>query len=302
MFEKQAVREGMKVRARDGEDLGKIVSVSSTGIVIEKGFFFPRDYEVPMHLLSDVRDDELWLSCTKEDLKVEGALTGGAARTSELRSPEAGTREEGRMQLSEEELEARKHVRDRGEVRVTKEVVTEHKQLDVPVMHEEVRVERIPASGTEHTATGAFEEKTISVPVRDEEVEVVKRPRVREEVRVSKTSRVQEQRVSGDVRREEARIEGEGDLERDPLSPRRDPAERGRPGPAVAREGGERPAAPREARPPRRRRPGAATGARPRAERPSAPRRGRAPPALRPPRASPRSTLRPNRAGRWRGP
>ncbi|WP_242371739.1 MULTISPECIES: YsnF/AvaK domain-containing protein [Anaeromyxobacter] len=226
MFEKQAVREGMKVRARDGEDLGKIVSVSSTGIVIEKGFFFPRDYEVPMHLLSDVRDDELWLSCTKEDLKVEGALTGGAATTSELRSPEAGTREEGRMQLSEEELEARKHVRDRGEVRVTKEVVTEHKQLDVPVMHEEVRVERIPASGTEHTATGAFEEKTISVPVRDEEVEVVKRPRVREEVRVSKTSRVQEQRVSGDVRREEARIEGEGDLERDPLSPRRDPDER----------------------------------------------------------------------------
>jgi uncharacterized protein (TIGR02271 family) len=94
-------------------------------------------------------------------------------------------------------------------VAVRKEVVTEHRQIDVPVTKEEVHVERIPASGAT-PAPGGFEEKEIRVPVREEEVEVTKRPRVREEVRVSKTARQEERRVEGDVRREEARIEGQG--------------------------------------------------------------------------------------------
>ena len=116
------------------------------------------------------------------------------------------TSSEARLTLSDEELEARKTTHEAGQVRVRKEVHTETRQVNIPVMREEVHVERVPASASTASDPGAdaFREKTISVPVREEEVEVVKKPRVREEVRVSKTPRVEERRVEGEVRSEDA--------------------------------------------------------------------------------------------------
>jgi uncharacterized protein (TIGR02271 family) len=222
------LRDGMKVRTSDGHDLGKIIRLDSGILVIEKGFFFPKDYEVPISMVSAVRDGEAHLSISKEAIEREGGLpdaTAGAAAGgagwqgrddagwSELthRPPGAaatGATEETRVPLAEEELEATKRMRDAGEVRVRKDVVTEHKSVDVPVTREEVHVERVPASASDQPiGRDAFDEKTVVVPVREEEVEITKRPRVREEVRVSKTSRTVEQRADADVRREEARVD-----------------------------------------------------------------------------------------------
>lgn len=50
------------------------------------------------------------------------------------------------MQLREEELRARKHEVETGEVRARKEIVTETKTLEVPVQREAVVIERRPAS------------------------------------------------------------------------------------------------------------------------------------------------------------
>ena len=51
------------------------------------------------------------------------------------------------VQLREEELRARKQEAKVGEVRVRKDVHTEHKTFDVPVSKEEVVIERHPVSG-----------------------------------------------------------------------------------------------------------------------------------------------------------
>jgi uncharacterized protein (TIGR02271 family) len=225
------LRDGMKVRTRDGHELGKIIRSDAQVLLIEKGFFFPKDYEVPISLVSEVRDGEAWLSATRDELTLEGgqASLGGTAGEERLedrgerwRGDSPGGAEEQRLTLSEEELQARKRVRDTGEVRVTKDVVTERRQVDVPVMREEVHVERVPASASSEVAPDAFREETISVPVREEEVEVTKRPRVREEVRVSKTPHVEERRVEGEVRREEARVERTDDDERGRIGGRDD--------------------------------------------------------------------------------
>lgn len=218
-METGALRSGMKVRSSDGESLGKIIRVEAGTFVVEKGFFFPKDYAVSNALVREVRDDECWLTISKGELErerdgqalheagreagAEGRLGGMAS----LRDEGAAGQERQQLTLSEEELEARKRVREAGEVTVRKEVVTEHRQLDVPVMKEEVHVERTPATSASAPEGEAFREETLRVPVREEELEVTKRPRVREEVRVTKTARQQERRVEGDVRREEARIE-----------------------------------------------------------------------------------------------
>lgn len=215
---------GMKVMSSDGESLGKIIRIEPGTFVVEKGFFFPKDYAVPRSLVREVRDDACWLAISKEELEreregagfqgtgreagPEGTL-GGMGALQEDRDLGRGARGEGeeRLTLSEEELEARKRVREAGAVTVRKEVVTEHRQIDVPITKEEVHVERVPASSAAAPEGEAFREETIRVPVREEEVEVTKRPRVREEVRVTRTARQQEQRVEGDVRREEARVD-----------------------------------------------------------------------------------------------
>jgi len=93
-------------------------------------------------------------------------------------------------------------------------VITENREVAVPVTREEVRVERVPVEGNRPAGDAAFQEGTVSVSVsmREEEVEIRKRPMVKEEVRVSRSRRHEERRA--EVRREEARIDEQGELER----------------------------------------------------------------------------------------
>ncbi len=51
------------------------------------------------------------------------------------------------IQLRKEQLQANKHVVERGEVGLRKEVVSEQQTLNVPVTHEEVYIERRPGLG-----------------------------------------------------------------------------------------------------------------------------------------------------------
>src|SRR5207302_270260 len=83
------------------------------------------------------RKDEAW-----EILRRHGAYNKAhpsAAAEYRVTSPAGRT-----MQLKEEELKVDKAPVQTGEVEVRKEVVTEHRQISVPVEREEVVIERRP--------------------------------------------------------------------------------------------------------------------------------------------------------------
>jgi uncharacterized protein (TIGR02271 family) len=217
------VREGMIVRAMDGEKLGKVISCQDSEFIIEKGFFFPKDY-VARYEDAESRDGELLLRQSAAELRELGESgvrasaaapqPGGSripAGTAGSRIP-AGAKEEVKVPLVEEELAAEKRTKETGQVRVRKDVTTEQKEVTVPVTKEEVRVERVPAGGEARPGDTSFQKGTVTVPVREEEVEVRKRPIVREEVRVSKTPEQVERRAGAEVRKESADIEKEGDI------------------------------------------------------------------------------------------
>ena len=117
------------------------------------------------------------------------------------------------MRLREEELDIEKQRVQAGEVRLRKEVVTEQRQVDVPVTREEVVLERHPVSGdAARTAAGDLAEgEEVRIPIMEEEVRVEKRPVVKEEVSLGKRQVTGTERVNETLRREEARIETEGD-------------------------------------------------------------------------------------------
>jgi uncharacterized protein (TIGR02271 family) len=112
-----------------------------------------------------------------------------------------------RVQRSEEELAAGTREREAGQLKVRKRVRTDREQIEVPTRHEEVSVERVPASG-EATEAEIGEDEVV-VPVTEEEVVVGKRAVAKEEVRIRKDVVEDTETVEEDVRREEIEVEDE---------------------------------------------------------------------------------------------
>jgi uncharacterized protein (TIGR02271 family) len=119
------------------------------------------------------------------------------------------TDEERTIRLREERLQAEKQRLQTGEVRVHKEVVTEQRNIEVPVTREEVVIEYHPVA--EHAAeTPISEGETIRVPVSEEQVHITKTPVETGEVTIGKREVEETKQYTGTVRREEARLEQEG--------------------------------------------------------------------------------------------
>jgi len=110
-----------------------------------------------------------------------------------------------RVQRTEEELAAGTREREAGQLKVRKRVRTDRETIEVPTRHEEVSVERVPASG-EATEAEIGEDEVV-VPVTEEEVVVGKRAVAKEEVRIRKDVVSDTETVEEDVRREEIEVE-----------------------------------------------------------------------------------------------
>ena len=73
--------ENMKVRTRDGVELGTIIRLDAEGILVEKGLSLLGDYLVPVELVSEVRDGAAYLSFTHAELPLTREGLEIAART-----------------------------------------------------------------------------------------------------------------------------------------------------------------------------------------------------------------------------
>ncbi len=116
------------------------------------------------------------------------------------------------IRLHEERLNVSKERVQTGEVGVRKEVHTERRQVTVPVEREEVVIERRKVVG--HVPAGAIDARAeeIRIPVREEKVHVTKEAVVTEEVSVGKRKVTDQKTVTGDVRREELKVEETGNV------------------------------------------------------------------------------------------
>ena len=121
-----------------------------------------------------------------------------------------GFEDQEHIELREEELRVEKDRVEAGEVRLRKEVVEENKTIDVPVMREEVVVEKRSVGGRRPASGQVGEDEEISVPVMEEQIQVEKTPVVREEVSLKKQQVQGTRQVSDTVKREEAWVDTTG--------------------------------------------------------------------------------------------
>jgi len=221
---------GAEVFGADGDKVGTVAAVYPGYIVVEKGFFFPTDYYIPMSAVASYDNDQVYLNVAKDaalnsgwdaqptDLEAasyDASLGSGVADGDRafldfdrLAAARVESDEEIRIPVMEEELTATVRGQEAGAVRIEKDVVAEERTLDVPVTEERVRVERRvvdrPVSAAD---VDAFEETVIEVPLRTETVDVQKQARVAEEVVVSKEAVQRTEQVRDTVRKEEVFVD-----------------------------------------------------------------------------------------------
>jgi uncharacterized protein (TIGR02271 family) len=226
------INVGDDVYGSDGDKVGTVAEVQSTYIVVEKGFFFPTDYYVPLSAVSSASDGQISLNVSKDAAlnsgwdtvpevtamgatdtetiysDVAGSTSDRGSGRAEVGAYEVAAEDELRIPVMEEELTATVRQQEAGAVRIEKDVVAEERTLDVPVTEERIRVERRvvdrPATGVD---ASAFEETVIDVPLRSETVDIQKEARVTGEVVVSKEAVERTERVSDTVRREEVYVD-----------------------------------------------------------------------------------------------
>ena len=222
-WSRNEVRAGMAVTSTKGERLGNVIRTGAETFVVEKGVFFPKDYELRYDHITALSSDQISYSLSDVDSRF-GAVaestraTAAPAVASAVAPPpppaptrrptaSAAAGEEVRIPLMEEEIGIQKVARETGHVRIKKTVKTEEKHFNVPVTREDVVIERVSASGEEVASELAFQEQTLDLPLHEEEVQVTKRTRVREQIVVHPVVQAVEKEASASLRHEEAEIE-----------------------------------------------------------------------------------------------
>jgi stress response protein YsnF len=150
----------------------------------------------------DIDSDEIDRE-TENELYAYYGLTGGGSAT------EATGESDASMTRSEEELRVGKRATETGRARLRKWVETEAVSEDVELRQERATVtrERIdqPVSGAE------IGEQEVDVTLRGEEAVVDKQTVAKERIGVTKEVDVEEETVTGEVRKERVEVEGDAD-------------------------------------------------------------------------------------------
>ena len=235
--ESNQITVGDEVYGSDGEKVGTVAEVQSSYIVVEKGFFFPTDYYIPLSAVVSAGDGQVSLNVARDaalnsgwetvlEVVPTGMTDSGTVVTEGdisstprdvvdvgltdrmTASAQVADTDELRIPVMEEELTATVRQQEAGAVRIEKDVITEERTLEVPVTEERIRVERrvVDRAATGADA-GAFEETVIEVPLHSEAVDVQKQARVTGEVVVSKEAVQRTERVTDTVRREEVYVD-----------------------------------------------------------------------------------------------
>jgi uncharacterized protein (TIGR02271 family) len=109
------------------------------------------------------------------------------------------------LKLRKEELDIAKSRVQKGEVELGKEIIEEHKIVDVPLKHEEVIIER-RSLNNEVTDSPISDEETIRIPVSEEKVDVGKHTVVTGEISAHKRTIEDTEHIDETLKREEAKI------------------------------------------------------------------------------------------------
>lgn len=210
-----------EARGKNDEDLGEVQEVGDTYVLVQKGLINKDKFYIPQNEVESYDGEVLRFKLSEDDIRskylgdmpppissVDENIKYGENRAKQEES------ESTRFPLVDEKLNVSKKEVTYKEATLVKEPITETKTVEVPVMHEELIVERRPpteATTSQHELKPPVTTREeIKIPLKKEEVEVKKEPYVKEEV-VIKKKRVEESKtITEDVKSEKLADDGTG--------------------------------------------------------------------------------------------
>ncbi|EKO1912256.1 YsnF/AvaK domain-containing protein [Clostridium botulinum] len=115
-----------------------------------------------------------------------------------------------KMQLREEQMKISKNKIKTGEVSIHKEVLTEEKNITVPVKREELVIENTVCDPQFHDKSEGHTE-TIRIPIKEERIDIKKKPVDLEDVSVSKDQYEEVKHIAETLKKEVPHISINGD-------------------------------------------------------------------------------------------
>lgn len=120
------------------------------------------------------------------------------------------TKDANKLSLKKEELDISKNRVQKGDVEIGKEIIEEHKNVDVPVKREEVVIER-RSLNNQASDSPITSEETIKIPVSEEKVNVGKHTVITGEISAHKREIENTAHIDETLKREESLINKTGD-------------------------------------------------------------------------------------------
>jgi uncharacterized protein (TIGR02271 family) len=202
-----------EARGKNDEDLGEVQEVGDTYILVQKGLINREKFYIPQNEVESYDGDILRFRLSEEDIKSKylrdsPPLLSSAHSTNGIEENQAKQEksESSHVPLIEEELNISKREVTYREATLIKEPVTETKTVEVPVTHEELIVERRPATeattSQDELKSPVTTKEEIRIPLKKEEIEVRKEPYVKEEFVIKKRRVAETKTITEEVNSE----------------------------------------------------------------------------------------------------
>jgi uncharacterized protein (TIGR02271 family) len=196
-----------EARGINNEVLGEVQEVGDTYVLVQKGFINKEKFYVPQNEVESYDGNTLRFKLSEEEIKSKYSGDSPPSLTTNTeKDHEEDESESTRVPLIEERLNISKRDVTYKEATLTKEPVTETKTVEVPLTHEELVVERRPASESTTSASDlkppVTSKEEIKIPLKKEEVEVIKQPYVKEEVVLKKRRVTETKTITEEVKSE----------------------------------------------------------------------------------------------------
>jgi uncharacterized protein (TIGR02271 family) len=201
-----------EARGSGDEDLGEVQETGQDYVLVQRGMINKEKFYIPKDQVESYDGSVLRFRISEDDAKNRFLRDSPPSSSSSASGGLAAARkaeETTTVPLTEERLDASKRESTR-EATITKEPVTETKTVEVPVSHEEISVERRPASGSTRAERPVQSKTETKVPLKQEEVQVTKQPYVKEEVSVKKKPVTETRTVREQVTSEKVKVKGTG--------------------------------------------------------------------------------------------
>jgi uncharacterized protein (TIGR02271 family) len=196
---------GKNVKTMDYQHAGKVIAAVDNEeaiIISSEGPHSSYDYRVPKERVQGLDGPDLLLSIARAEL-ADYEINDIQTYSAQLRSikTEKGGEEERIVPIIEEKLNVSKKVIT-DEATIIKEPVTETKTIEVSLMHEELIIEKRPAT-TEEANASTLENPPpkntrteIHIPLIHEKAKIMKEPYVKQEIVIGKKPRTETKTVS----------------------------------------------------------------------------------------------------------